>query len=444
VLYLQDEMNDALPLPGDAHYLKAGLPSGRQLTDPQVVERVSSMLLEIERDGMDAVRRFSAELDGWNPERFAASRQELDQARAAVDPGVRERLLLGHERVKDFAELQMSSVGDVEREIAPGLFVGHRHVPVGRVGAYLPAGHRPLMASAFMTVLVPKVAGVERVLAATPPKNGGAGHPAMLHTADLCGADVIYSLGGVQAVGAMAFGLEGEPPVDMIVGAGNAYVTEAKRQLFGRVGIDLLAGPSEITVIADDEADVELVAADLLGQAEHGPTSPSVLICLSEAFGRLVIEEAERQLIELGDATASTAWTEYGSVIVAADREEAAQVADAIAPEHLEVHAADERWWLDRLRNYGSLFLGSLTTVAFSDKGTTGTNHVLPTGRAARYSGGLSALRFLKTLTYQRITDPEASRPLAEAVAEISAAEGLPAHGATATRRLDRLATAAR
>jgi sulfopropanediol 3-dehydrogenase len=437
-------MNDALPLPGDARYLKAGLPSGRQLTDPQVVERVSSMLLEIERDGMDAVRRFSAELDGWNPERFAASRQELDQARAAVDPGVRERLLLGHERVKDFAELQMSSVGDVEREIAPGLFVGHRHVPVGRVGAYLPAGHRPLMASAFMTVLVPKVAGVERVLAATPPKNGGAGHPAMLHTADLCGADVIYSLGGVQAVGAMAFGLEGEPPVDMIVGAGNAYVTEAKRQLFGRVGIDLLAGPSEITVIADDEADVELVAADLLGQAEHGPTSPSVLICLSEAFGRLVIEEAERQLIELGDATASTAWTEYGSVIVAADREEAGQVADAIAPEHLEVHAADERWWLDRLRNYGSLFLGSLTTVAFSDKGTTGTNHVLPTGRAARYSGGLSALRFLKTLTYQRITDPEASRPLAEAVAEISAAEGLPAHGATATRRLDRLATAAR
>jgi sulfopropanediol 3-dehydrogenase len=437
-------MNDALPLPGDARYLKAGLPSGRQLTDPQVVERVSSMLLEIERDGMDAVRRFSAELDGWNPERFAASRQELDQARAAVDPGVRERLLLGHERVKDFAELQMSSVGDVEREIAPGLFVGHRHVPVGRVGAYLPAGHRPLMASAFMTVLVPKVAGVERVLAATPPKNGGAGHPAMLHTADLCGADVIYSLGGVQAVGAMAFGLEGEPPVDMIVGAGNAYVTEAKRQLFGRVGIDLLAGPSEITVIADDEADVELVAADLLGQAEHGPTSPSVLICLSEAFGRLVIEEAERQLIELGDATASTAWTEYGSVIVAADREEAGQVADAIAPDHLEVHAADERWWLDRLRNYGSLFLGSLTTVAFSDKGTTGTNHVLPTGRAARYSGGLSALRFLMTLTFQRITDPVASRPLAEAVAEISAAEGLPAHGATATRRLDRLATAAR
>src|SRR4051794_28363760 len=443
MLYRDAEMTDALSLPGDARYLKAGLPSGRQLTDPQIVDRVSAMLLEIERDGMDAVRRFSQQLDSWNPERFAMSRQELHDARAAVDPGVRQRLQLGHDRVKGFAELQLSSVSDVEREIAPGLFVGHRHVPVGRVGAYLPAGHRPLMASAFMTVLVPKVAGVERVLAATPPKAGGAGHPAMLHTADLCGADAVYSLGGVQAVAAMAFGLEGEAPVDMIVGAGNAYVTEAKRQLFGRVGIDLLAGPSEITVIADDEADVELVAADLLGQAEHGPTSPSVLICFSDEFGQRVIEEAERQLTELGDETARTAWTDYGSVIMAADRAEAVHVADAIAPEHLEVHAADEPWWLDELRNYGSLFLGSLTTVAFSDKGTTGTNHVLPTGRAARYNGGLSALRFIKTLTSQRTPAPGASRPLAGGVAAIPAAGGLPAHGATATRRLNRLAAAA-
>ena len=431
--------SDALPLPGEARYLKAGLPSGRQLTDPRVVDTVSEMLLEIERDGMDAVRRSSQRLDAWSPESFRMSRAELDEARDAVSAGVRERLELGHQRVRAFAELQLASVSDVEREIAPGLIVGHRHIPVGRVGAYLPAGHRPLMASAFMTVLVPKTAGVDTVLACTPPQAGGAGHPAMLYTADRCGADGVFSLGGVQAVAAMAFGLEGEAPVDMIVGAGNAYVTEAKRQLFGRVGIDLLAGPSEIAVIADDGADAELVAADLLGQAEHGPTSPVVLICLSEDFGRRVIEEAERQLAELGDDTARAAWTDYGSVIVAADREEAAQVSDAVAPEHLEVHAADEDWWLARLREYGSLFLGSLTTVAFSDKGTTGTNHVLPTGRAARYSGGLSALRFVKTLTYQRLTDPEASRPLAEAVAEISAAEGLPAHGATATRRLARL-----
>ena len=431
--------SDALPLPGEARYLKAGLPSGRQLTDSRVVDTVSEMLLEIERNGMDAVRRSSQRLDAWSPASFRMSRAQLEEAREAVSAGVRERLELGHQRVRAFAELQLGSVSDVEREIAPGLIVGHRHIPVGRVGAYLPAGHRPLMASAFMTVLVPKTAGVDTVLACTPPQSGGAGHPAMLYTADRCGADGVFSLGGVQAVAAMAFGLEGEAPVDMIVGAGNAYVTEAKRQLFGRVGIDLLTGPSEITVIADDGADVELVAADLLGQAEHGPTSPVVLICLSEDFGRRVIEEAERQLAELGDDTARAAWTDYGSVIVAADREEAAQVSDAVAPEHLEVHAADEDWWLARLREYGSLFLGSLTTVAFSDKGTTGTNHVLPTGRAARYSGGLSALRFVKTLTYQRVTDPEASRPLAEAVAEISAAEGLPAHGATATRRLARL-----
>src|SRR3954468_14436208 len=364
-------MTDALPLPGDARYLKAGLPSGRQLTDPQVVERVSAMLLELERDGMDAVRRYSQELDGWCPERFAMSRAELALARDAVDAGVRERLELGRERVRAFAELQLGSVADVEREIAPGLIVGHRHIAVGRVGAYLPAGHRPLMASAFMTVLVPKVAGVERVLAATPPREQGPGHPAMLHTADLCGADAVFSLGGVQAVAALAFGLEGEAPVDMLVGAGNAYVTEAKRQLFGRVGIDLLAGPSEITVIADDAADVELVAADLLGQAEHGPTSPSVLICLSEAFGRRVVEEAERQLVALADDVARTAWTDYGSVIVAAGREEAAEVADAVAPEHLEIHAADEAWWLARLRNYGSLFLRSPAPPGLSGKGAT-------------------------------------------------------------------------
>src|SRR4051812_6701028 len=429
----------ALPLPGEAHYLKAGNASGRQLRDPQIVDRVSAMLLDIDRNGMDAVRRYSQELDGWSPETFRATREELDAARDAVDGAVRHRLQLGLERVRGFAELQLGTSEDLEREIAPGLIVGHRKVPVGRVGAYLPAGHRPLMASAFMTVLVPKVAGVDTVLACTPPRGGGAGHPAMLYTADLCGADGVYSLGGVQAMAAMAFGLEGEAPVDMIVGAGNAYVTEAKRQLFGRVGIDLLAGPSEITVIADDGADPELVVADLLGQAEHGPTSPVVLICLSEAFGHRVIAEAESQLTELGDDTARAAWSDYGSVIVAADREAVAQVSDAVAPEHLEVHAADEEWWLERLRNYGSLFLGPLTTVAFSDKGTTGTNHVLPTGRAARYSGGLSVSRFVKTLTYQRVTDPEASRPLAEAVAEISAAEGLPAHGATATRRLARL-----
>ena len=424
----------------EATYLKAAATAEPPHRDPKVVERVSAMLLDIDANGMDAVRRYSRELDRWEPAEFRAQPGELEAAREAVDEEVRTHLSLGLERVRAFAELQLGTVEDLEREIAPGLVVGHRHVPVGRVGAYLPAGHRPLMASAFMTVLVPKVAGVERVLACTAPQAGGPGHPAMLHTADLCGADAVFSLGGVQALAAMAFGLEGEAPVHMLVGAGNVYVTEAKRQLFGRVGIDLLAGPSEITVIADDGADPELVAADLLGQAEHGPTSPATLICLSESFGRRSIDEVERQLDELRDGdVARTAWVDHGAVIVARDREEAAQISDEIAPEHLEVHAEDESWWLQRLRNYGSLFLGSLTTVAFSDKGVTGTNHVLPTGRAARYSGGLSALRFLKTLTYQRVTEPKASRPLAEAVAAISRAEGLPAHEATATRRLARL-----
>lgn len=412
----------------------------RPQRDASVADRVSAMLLDIDAHGMDAVRRYSRELDDWCPPEFRTQPSKLEAARDAVDPKVRGYLALGLERVRAFAELQLASAHDLEQEIAPGLIVGHRHVPVSRVGAYLPAGHRPLMASALMTVLVPKVAGVERVLACTPPQRGGPGHPAMVHTADFCGADAVFSVGGVQAVAAMAFGLEGEAPVDMIVGAGNAYVTEAKRQLFGRVGIDLLAGPSEIAVIADDGADSELVAADLLGQAEHGPTSPATLICHSESFGRRCILEVQRQLDELRDSEiARRAWFDHGVVLVVRDREEAAQISDEIAPEHLEVHAEDEWWWLQRLRNYGSLFLGSLTTVAFSDKGVTGTNHVLPTGGAARYSGGLSALRFLKTLTYQRLTEPEALPPLAEAVAVISHAEGLPAHEATATRRLARL-----
>lgn len=428
----------------DVWYLKAPQGSEPERRNREIVDRVSAMLRDIESNGMDAVRKYSVELDNWAPDSFRATTDDLRRAEEALDPALRERLAVGRQRVQEFAELQLSSVGDIEREIAPGLIVGHRHIPVRSVGAYLPAGHRPLMASAFMTVLVPKVAGAESVVACTPPKDGGPGHPAMLYTADLCGADSVHTLGGVQALAAMAFGLTGHDPVDMIVGAGNAYVTEAKRQLFGRVGIDLLAGPSEITVIADDGAVPEFVAADLLGQAEHGPTSPATLICLSETFGMRVLEEVSRQLDVLSNAdVARVAWRDYGSVLVARDREEAAQLADAIAPEHLEVQAEDERWWLSRLINYGSLFLGQWSTVAYSDKGTTGTNHVLPTGRAARYSGGLSVLRFLKTVTYQHVSDPATSGSLAEIVADIAAAEGLPAHQASATVRLERAGAAA-
>ena len=421
-----------------AEYLKQAAPWASQSSD-DVRQTVSEMLSRIEREGLDAVRDYSRRLDSWDPPSFVVDESTIRRSADPLSEELQTHIAYAQQQVQEFARRQRETMTDLEVELRPGVVLGHKHIPVDGVGSYVPGGRYPMLASSFMTVLVPKVAGVPRVVACAPPWHGEGIHPAMLYAISTSGADQILCVGGVQALAMVAFGLGGVEPVDMIVGAGNAYVAEAKRQLFGRVGIDLLAGPSEITVIADDGADVELVAADLLGQAEHGPTSPVVLICLSEAFGRRVIEEAERQLAELGDDTARAAWTDYGSVIVAADREEAAQVSDAVAPEHLEVHAADEDWWLARLREYGSLFLGSLTTVAFSDKGTTGTNHVLPTGRAARYSGGLSALRFVKTLTYQRVTDPEASRPLAEAVAEISAAEGLPAHGATATRRLARL-----
>jgi sulfopropanediol 3-dehydrogenase len=304
-----------------------------------------------------------------------------------------------------------------------------------------------MLACAFMTVLVPKVAGVDRVIACSPPR-GGSLHAPTLHSIATSGADRIFALGGVQALAAMAFGLldgvEPPGPVDMLVGPGNAFVAEAKRQLFGRVGIDLLAGPSEVAVIADDTADPELVAADLLGQAEHGPTSPAVLITTSEALGRAVIEEVERQLVELdrrGEGSADTprrAWTDHGVVMVVADREHAAALSDEVATEHLEVHTAEDEWYLQRLRNYGSIFLGSRATVAFSDK-AIGTNHTLPTGHAARYTGGLSVAKFLKTLTYQRIDSDEGVRAVAPHVMEISRADLMPAHEATAAKRLDRV-----
>lgn len=303
-----------------------------------------------------------------------------------------------------------------------------------------------MLACPFMTVLVAKVAGVETVLACTPPR-GGTLHPPTLHAIATSGADRIFALGGVQALAAMAFGLLSDdvPAVDMIVGPGNAFVAEAKRQLFGRVGIDLLAGPSEVAVIADDSADPELVAADLLAQAEHGPTSPAVLITTSEALGRAVLDEVPRQLEAIdaqspGSAdTPRQAWRDHAMVMVATDREHAARLSDEVAAEHLEVQTREDDWYLQRLRNYGSIFLGQRATVAFSDK-AIGTNHTLPTGRAARYTGGLSVAKFLKTLTYQRIDSDEGVRIVAPHVVQIAQADLMPAHEASAAKRLHRLA----
>ena len=411
--------------------------------DAAISARVSEILLDIERGGEDALRRYSRDLDGWDPPSFELRREEIRRVERLVDEDLRRHLQLGRIRTEAFARAQRATLTDLELEVAPGVVAGHRLLPVGSVGAYLPAGRVPLLASPFMTVLVPKVAGVETVVACAPPHAGEGIFPALVYSTAISGADRIFALGGVQALAAMAFGLGGIEPVDMIVGAGNAYVAEAKRQLYGRVGIDLLAGPSEIAVIADETADPELVAADLLGQAEHGPTSPVALVTTSEELARAVREEVERQLEALGTReVAGLAWRDHGSIIVTRDRETAARVSDDLAPEHLEIQTAEDDWYYARLRNYGSIFLGSRATVAYSDKGTTGTNHVLPTAGAARYTAGLSVARFLRPLTFQRIDEDAAITAMGEAVVAISATEGLPGHGATAAKRIERVGAA--
>jgi sulfopropanediol 3-dehydrogenase len=430
-------------------YLKSSTPAPAG-PDPAVAARVSEILSRIDRDGMDAVRAYSRELDSWDPPSFEVGAAEIAAASRALSGPLRDSIAFAQEQIGGFARRQRATLTDFEAETLPGVFLGQRQVPVGSVGAYCPSGRVPMLACAFMTVLVPKVAGVDSVIACTPPR-GGSLHPPTLHAIATSGADRIFALGGVQALAAMAFGLLDTElgAVDMIVGPGNAFVAEAKRQLFGRVGIDLLAGPSEVAVIADGTADPELVAADLLAQAEHGPTSPAVLITTSESLGHAVIAEIDRQLGELDRAapgagdTPRAAWTDHGVVMIADDRERAATLSDELAAEHLEVHTDDDAWYLQRLRNYGSLFVGRRATVAFSDK-AIGTNHTLPTGGAARYTGGLSVAKFLKTLTYQRIDSDEGVRIVAPHVAEISRADLMPAHEASATKRLDRLSGATR
>ena len=414
--------------------------------DPAVAARVSEMLSTIERGGVDAVREYSRELDGWAPSSFEVTRDEIERASDSLPEALKQSIEFAQAQIGNFAKLQRATLTDFEAETLPGVFLGQRQVPVGSVGAYCPSGRVPMLACAFMTVLVPKVAGVETVIACSPPR-AGALHAPTLHSIATSGADRIFALGGVQALAAMAIGLLDERlgTVDMIVGPGNAFVAEAKRQLFGRVGIDLLAGPSEVAVIADDTTDPELVAADLLAQAEHGPSSPAVMITTSEPLGHAVIDEVGRQLDELdrrtpgGGDTPRRAWRDHGVVVVAEDREHAATLSDEVACEHLEVHTRDDAWYLGRLRNYGSLFLGSRATVAFSDK-AIGTNHTLPTGHAARYTGGLSVAKFLKTLTYQRIDSDDGVRLVAPHVVEIARADLMPAHEMTAVKRLERLA----
>jgi sulfopropanediol 3-dehydrogenase len=344
------------------------------------------------------------------------------------------------DQIAAFARRQRTSLTEFEVELQDGVRLGQKLIPVATVGAYVPGGRYPLVASALMSITTAKVAGVGRVIACSPPSPlsaanpGGGIYPATLYAMVAAGVDDVYCIGGVQALGAMAYGTESIPAVDMVVGPGNQYVAEAKRQIFGTVGIDLLAGPTEILVIADDAADPVVVAADLLGQAEHGPTSPAILITTSRALGLAVVRECERQLPLLGTQdVARRAWEDNGEVLLVDDAEEAARVADEYAPEHLEVQTVNDDWFLARLRNYGSLFVGEESTVAYSDK-TIGPNHILPTGRAARYTGGLHVGKFIKTVTYQRLTR-RASGRVAPIVARICEIEGMLAHKATADLR---------
>ncbi len=402
----------------------------------QVEETVKTILADVRREGDAAVRRFSESFDRYNPETFRLSQDEIDAAVASLAPDELAALQFSLAQITRFAKAQRASMHDLEIETIPGVTLGHKNIPIGAVGCYAPGGRYPMVASPFMSVATAKAAGVPRVVACTPPRNGKP-HPATVATMALAGADEILVLGGVQALAAMAYGTEDLEPVDFVVGPGNAYVAEAKRQLFGTVGIDLLAGPTEILVVADDSADVEMVATDLLGQAEHGPTSVAVFLTSSERLANSLQAEIERQLGTLTTAdVAGVAWRDCGQIHLVETREELVAEADRIASEHVEILTEDPDYFLEHLTNYGSLFLGPETNVAYGDK-SIGTNHILPTNRAARYTGGLWAGKFLKTVTYQRCT-PEASVVIGENVMKVCEIEGFAAHREQAALRVRR------
>jgi sulfopropanediol 3-dehydrogenase len=404
--------------------------------DAQVRATVESMLAEIARRGDAAAREYSDRLDRWSPPSFRLTREEIDECYRQLPAQAIEDIRFAQAQVRRFAEVQRAALRDVEVETLPGVTLGHRNVPVGSVGCYVPGGKYPLVASAHMSVVTAKVAGVPRVIAAAPPFHGRPA-AAIVVAMDMAGADEIYTLGGVQAVGAMALGTQSIKPVDMIVGPGNAFVAEAKRQLFGRVGIDLFAGPTETLVIADDSVDGELCAADLLGQAEHGPNSPAVLLTNSEALAHATMREVERQLTVLATGEiAGRAWRDYGQVIVCDTNEEMLQTADEIASEHVQVMTRDPDYFLANMRNYGALFLGPETNVSYGDK-VIGTNHTLPTKKTARYTGGLWVGKFIKTCTYQRVTR-EASVLIGEYCSRLCALEGFMGHKEQADIRLRR------
>ncbi|HVC59463.1 MAG TPA: histidinol dehydrogenase [Acetobacteraceae bacterium] len=418
-------------------YLKKGISESEKLdADRKVRQTVEAILDDIAARGDAAVRELSAKFDKWQPQSFRLRPTEIAALIDSLPPQVIGDIKFAQAQIRRFAEVQKAALRDVEVETLPGVRLGHRNIPVASVGCYVPGGRYPMVASAHMSVLTAKVAGVKRVAACTPPLNG-VPPAATVAAMSLAGADEIYLLGGIQAVAAMALGTASIPAVDMLVGPGNAFVAEAKRQLFGRVGIDLLAGPTETLIIADDTADAEMCATDLLGQAEHGPTSPAILLTTSATIADGIQAEIDRQLARLPTAdVAGVAWRDHGQIILCDTDEEMVAEADRIASEHVQVLTREPRWFLQRMTNYGALFLGKETNVAYGDK-VIGTNHTLPTRRAARYTGGLWVGKFLKTVTYQEVS-PEATAMIGEYCSRLCAIENFAAHKEQADLRVRR------
>ena len=420
-------------------YLKRSVTADeRAKADRGVRDIVEKTLADIEERGDAAVRELSIKFDGWDRESYALTPSEKQDCLDQLSGQDLKDIEFAQAQVRNFAQIQRDSMTDVEVETLPGVILGHKNLPLNSAGCYVPGGKYPLLASAHMSVITAKVAGVPRVITCAPPFQGKPS-PAIVAAQIMAGADEIYALGGIQAVGAMAIGTETISPVDILVGPGNAFVAEAKRQLFGRVGIDLFAGPTETLVIADEiGCDAELAATDLLGQAEHGPDSPAILLTTSEKLARETMQEIERLLQILPTADyARRAWESYGEVIVAEDAAEMVRIADDIASEHVQVMTADPDFFLNNMTNYGALFLGARTNVSFGDK-VIGTNHTLPTKKAARYTGGLWVGKFLKTCTYQKVLTDEASAMIGEYCSRLCALEGFAGHGEQANIRVRR------
>lgn len=421
-----------------ARYLKRSIDiAEKDAADLKVRQIVEGLLADIEKRGDEAVREMSIKFDKWDRNDYRLTDKEIKDCMAQLRPRDIDDIKFAQDQVRNFAECQKASMRDIEVETMPGVILGHKNIPVNSVGCYVPGGKYPLLASAHMSVITAKVAGVPRIITCAPPFEGKMA-AAIVTAQHMAGADVIYSLGGVQAIGAMSIGTKSIDAVDMLVGPGNAYVAEAKRQLYGRVGIDLFAGPTETLIIADDTVDAELCATDLLGQAEHGPTSPSILLTTSEKLAKATMAEVERLLMILPTAEiAKLSWRDYGEVIVCEDEAEMVREADRIASEHVQVMTRDPDYFLKNMTNYGALFLGPRTNVSYGDK-VIGTNHTLPTKKAAKYTGGLWVGKFMKTCTYQKVMTDKASAMIGEYCSRLCMLEGFAGHAEQANVRVRR------